>query len=81
MITQRLVHIPTILEDGQIQLREDTVFEENGVELFRQHHRRVIEPGEDIRNQPQRVQAICAVVWTSDVIAERKRILALQQVN
>ena len=82
MITQRKVSIPTILEDGQIQLREDTVYEENGVELFRQHHRRVLEPGDDVLAQPQRIQAICGAVWPPDVIAAygaAKRARALAQ--
>ena len=74
MITQRTVAIPTILEDGQIQLREDTVYEENGQELFRQHHRRVLDPADPLPpGEDARVQAVAQLLWTPSVIAERKQ--------
>ena len=74
MITSRLVHTPTILEDGQIQLREEVVYEEDSVELFRKFHRRVLEPGvEDVASLPARLRAICEAIWTPDVITEYQR--------
>jgi hypothetical protein len=69
-----------ILEDGQLQLRADLVIEEDGVELLRTYHRRVLVPGDDVRTESSRVQAIAGLVWTLAVIAafrERQRLAAL----
>ena len=62
-----------VLEDGQIQLRTDTVILEGDVEISRLYHRGVLEPGDSVTNQDQRVQSVCQVVWTPEVIAEYKR--------
>ena len=70
MITKRTVAIPTVLEDGQIQLREDTVFEEDGVEVIRTHRRRVLEPGDNVTTESPRVRDICNIVWTPAIIAD-----------
>ena len=70
MITKRTVAIPTVLEDGQIQLREDTVFEEDGVEVIRTHRRRVLEPGTSVAAEAPRLRAICSAVWTPDVVRD-----------
>jgi hypothetical protein len=82
MITPRIVLVPTILEDGQVQLREDTVYEENGVEAFRKHHRRVLEPSLTIDPQlDSRIAAICQVVWTPEVVTEYERQKAARNVQ
>ena len=70
MITKRSVAIPTILEDGQVQLREDTIFEEDGKEVFRSHHRRVLEPGANVAAEAPRLRAVCNAVWTPDVVRD-----------
>ena len=72
MITKRSVAIPTVLEDGQVQLREDTVFEEDGKEVFRSHHRRVLVPGDDVTNESPLVKSVCAAVWTKEVVDKYK---------
>ena len=79
MITQRLAHIPTVLEDGQIQLRTDTIFEEKGTELFRQHHRQVLAPGDDVSSHPKRIKDICGIVWTQAVIDAYKAQKAINE--
>jgi len=52
-----------------IQVREATVIEEDGVELTRSFHRYVLNPGDDISNQPSEVAAIASAVWTQEIIA------------
>lgn len=73
-----------ILEDGQLQLREDTIIEDDGVEIARLYHRRVLEPTEPVNlpvdAQPL-VRGIAPVVWTPAVIAEYRRKQALQPVT
>ena len=57
-----------ILPDGQIQLREDTVIEEDGVELSRLYHRAVLEPKTDASHPDVRVSAVAAILWTPEVV-------------
>jgi hypothetical protein len=73
MITKSIViGLLSILESGQLQLREDTVIDEDGIELSRTYHRKVLEPGDDVSTEPPLVQAIAAIVWTTEVIEKRK---------
>ena len=60
-----------------IQIRTATVIKEDGVELSRSFHRKVLDPGEldasdnlvntDISGESAEVQGICNTVWTSTV--------------
>ena len=38
----------TFLPDGQLQIRVDTVIEEDGKEIGRTYHRKVLAPGDDV---------------------------------
>lgn len=58
-----------VLENGGVLIREATKILEDGVELSKSYHRSSLAPGVDISNQDPRVQAICNVVWTPEVIA------------
>lgn len=71
MATTKRVEIGarTILPDGQIQVRQDTVFEEDGKELVRTHHRYVLEPGDPVTAEPDAVKRIAQVEWTPEVIS------------
>ena len=77
MLTERIIIGKLeILEDGQIQVRQDTVIERDGVEISRLYHRRVLEPSITVPEESDtRIGAIAAVVWTPEVIAtyEEKR--------
>lgn len=80
MITKRrIIGHRDILEDGQIQLRFDTIIEEDGVELSRTYHRQVLEPGQNVSQLPQRVQQTCATEWTPQVIADYLAAKATRQ--
>lgn len=59
-----------ILEDGQIEVRRTRrVFDGTDI-LGEKHMRFVLEPGQDVSNQPLRLQRICNTVWTAQVIAD-----------
>lgn len=78
LVKRRVLGKIEVLEDGQIQLREDTLIEEDGVELYRVYHRRVLEPSLTPVpvTEPLRLQQVASVVWTPQVVAdfeERKR--------
>ncbi len=81
MITKRLEYgMVTILPDGQIQLRQDTVIEEDGVELSRTYHRNVLEPSDKVEHPDARVAAVATTLWTPDVVsAFQTKQLAAQQ--
>ena len=59
----------TLLADGQINARWDTVIEEDGVELTRTHQRRVFEPDQDPTTLPIRVRKIADIFWDAATIA------------
>ena len=69
-LTERTtVSAMTILEDGQIEVRRSRrVFGATGL-IGERYHREVLLPGQNISAQPPQVKAICAVVWTPNVIA------------
>jgi len=52
-----------------IQVRTATIIERDGVEISRTFHRHVIYPGGDTSSESAEVQAICAAVHTSEIIA------------
>ena len=68
-ITKRTELKEEILPNQIIQIRTTTVLEEDGVELARSHHRHVVVPGQDVTGEPQEVQDIAGVLWTSGVIS------------
>ena len=70
MLTDRYEYFVTILPDEQIQLRQDRVILENGVEIQRLHHRQVLGPGQDVSQLPMRIQMICGLLWTPTVIRD-----------
>ena len=61
----------------QLQVRTATVIKEDGVELNRSFHRKVLDPGildssdnlvnTDLSGESSEVQGICNAVWTSTV--------------
>jgi len=58
-----------ILENGIVQVREATRILKDGSEIAKTYHRSTLIPGQDVDNQPENVQAICAATWTPEIIA------------
>ena len=52
-----------------IQVRTATIVSEDGVELSRAYHRRVIVPDEDITAESAEIQGIANATWTDEVKA------------
>ena len=50
-----------------IQVREATVISEDGVELSRSFHRRVLTPDMDVSGEDAEIQALASAVWTDEV--------------
>jgi len=72
LIKQVVVGLISIMEDKQIQVREDTVIYEDLVEISRTFTRYISKPGDDISGKPQMVRDIAGLLWTPEVIAEWK---------
>jgi hypothetical protein len=73
LIKQVVVGMLSILEAGQIQVREDSVVYEDGMEISRTYHRTLINPEDDISKQSKLVQDIAALVWTPETIEKYKK--------
>jgi hypothetical protein len=58
-----------IVENGSVQIREVTRIMKDGAEIAHTYHRWTFAPGQNIADQPEKVQAICNVAWTDEVIA------------
>ena len=56
-----------IVADWNIQVRQATVIEKDGVQVARSFHRWVLTPDMDISNQEQKVQDIANAAWTPEV--------------
>ena len=56
-----------VVDDWNIQVRQATVIQKDGIEVARSFHRWVLTPDMDINGQEQKVQDICNVAWTDEV--------------
>jgi hypothetical protein len=65
-----------VVENGSIQVRAKTAIKEDGVEISSKFHRHVIAPGDNYSAEDAKVQAICAVVHTPEVIAAYEASIA-----
>lgn len=64
-----------IVENGIIQIRRADKVLKDGVEIAKTHHRWSLSPGQDVSDQEPRVQAVCEVIWTPEVIKAYQEIL------
>jgi hypothetical protein len=68
------VDLIEVVENGTIQVRTKTAIMENGESISESLHRHVVVPGADYSAEDAKVQAICAAVHTSEVIAAYKEL-------
>ena len=66
----------TILADGQIEVREDTVIEKDGVEISRTYHRHVVAPGDDLTKEAPEVHRVAKVEHTAARVKAYKDAVA-----
>ena len=74
-----------VVKKWNIQVRTATVIKEDGTELSRSFHRKVLQPGTldasdnlvatNISGEDADVQAICNAAWTTQVKADYKAFL------
>jgi len=71
MLTEKTEQRLEILPNGIIQVRDERVIMDNGIEISRKFHRRVIDVDDDIINESVRIKAIAPQIWTPAVKAAR----------
>ena len=59
-----------ILESGHVQVRSKTVILKDGEPIAENYHRKVISPGDDYSEESERVQSICELIQTQEVVDE-----------
>jgi hypothetical protein len=59
----------TVNANGSLGVREDTVILDDGNEVSRNFHRKVLQPGDPLDGEDARVAAVANAVWTDDVVA------------
>lgn len=69
-----------VVSNGSVQVRVLTSIVENGAVIASSFHRHVVAPGDDYSDQDARVQAICKVAHTPEVIEAYKAANAAQGV-
>ena len=67
-----VVDLIEVVENGTLQVRTKTAIKEDGAEISSTFHRHVVAPGADYSAEDAKVQAICAVVHTPEVITAYK---------
>jgi hypothetical protein len=58
-----------VVNDWNIQVRQATTIEKDGVQVARTFHRWVLNPDSDISAQEQKVKDIANAAWTPEVRA------------
>jgi hypothetical protein len=72
LVKETVVDQITVLENGIVLVRENTIVKENGVEISKNYQRNSFLPGQDVSSEPINVQNICIAAWTPEVIAAYK---------
>ena len=49
-----------------LQIRQITIIEEDGVEISRNFHRRVVHPGDDVSNETNEIKALANLLHTEE---------------
>ena len=63
----QIAKIEVVGEYKAVQIATDIVIKEDGVELSRSRHRKVVHPDQDITGEDAEVQAVCNAVWTQAI--------------
>jgi hypothetical protein len=71
----------TITENGIVLVREVTRIMEDGKEISKQYHRSSFVPTSDVSAQPQNVQDICNVAWTTEIVNAYQAQIAQEQAD
>ena len=74
----QIVDCIEVVENGSVQVRTKTAIMEDNKQISGVFHRHIVLPGDDYSAEEAKVQAICAVVHTPEVIAAYKAAQTIQ---
>ena len=57
-----------INDDGALEIRRTRVIMDGAEAVAEKHFRYVLEPGQDVSDQPAKIKQIAQVVWTPQVV-------------
>lgn len=69
IIKSEVVDTITILENGNLEIRNKVKLIENGIEIAFTYNRYVIEPGDNVNQLPTKIKSVAALIHTPEVIA------------
>lgn len=58
-----------IHRNGQMRVRGAHVYCEDGIEVSKKYYSHVLNPGQNVQDENDRVKSIAGAVWTPEVIA------------
>ena len=76
--TIKIDKIEIVGEYKNIQVREATIIEEDGVELSRAFHRYSLSPDADLTDQPADVVSLSNIFWTDEIKAAYQASLEIE---
>lgn len=79
MLKKQISFDHSITESGHIQVRRITRIMEDGVEISKNYHRHVVNPGDNVKDQDERTKKIAGAIHTPKVIAAYKNGLRKSQ--
>jgi hypothetical protein len=71
LIKDIVVGMVVVYEDKRMEIREDTVIYEDGVEISRTSYFYMVMPGDKIEDKPKMVRDIAGAIWTPEMIKAR----------
>jgi hypothetical protein len=69
LIKETILGSLSVNENNTLGVQMDSVIVEDGKELSRSNHRKVLAPGDDVSGEDAKVQAVAGAVWTDEVVA------------
>jgi hypothetical protein len=81
MLEKKIIEQFTVLADGQIQCRYETIILEDGKPLSSSYHREVVEPGQDITKKSAMLKKVAnGNLWDAETVTayEAKKAEALK---
>jgi len=68
--TETVSYQITVAENGDMNVRKTTRVFKDGVEIAKTYHRHVLNPGDNVDNEPDKVKDHAGIAWTPAVIAD-----------
>lgn len=60
---KKVIDLIEIVNLTNIQIREATIIERDGVQIAKTFHRYVLSPGDDVSNEEEKIRQIASVLW------------------